>query len=637
MAAAAGTGNCRAAGTFTGTGTGVSHDHGQGHGNGRGRVNGNGGVHCNGGARTARAGAEPQLLMVQTLTVPGHWSGTCTADARLQRVCRKGVPVIRGYMRGVVVLFAGVLAVSGCERDRAKTLETDHVRVWLQGLAQDSTIRFASGDTVQVSKATVDFYRSRRFQPAWVGEDGLLPRGRDVLNAIGRSTEDGLSNRIYKYEIIYNLSRNLEKAEEQSVADSVRAGYLAGLDVMLSEGFNRYANDLVRGTLDPEKAGVAWRIPRGGAREDIVLNAIIEGQPASQVVNTLRPSMPQYERMRKVLAEYQQIAARGGWPKVPQATLKQGERDSAVAVLRTRLVSGLDANEAALAQKGAADPALFDAELKKALRHFQDRHGIEADGALGEKTLEELNRSVQERIDELRLNMDRWRWLPDDFGERYILVNIAGFELEFIDQNQVVEAMSVVVGQPAWETPVMIDTMESIVVNPYWNVPKSIYDEEIAVALAQDPGYLERNNMERTKDGSVRQRPGPDNALGRFKFLFPNDDDIYLHDTPADHLFSRTRRDFSHGCIRLERPEDLARLLVRMQTNKSPAILDEMLASKSERWISLDRKLPVYLLYFTAWVDQDGTTHFHHDIYGRDQRLEPQKKAMDGVRVAATS
>jgi murein L,D-transpeptidase YcbB/YkuD len=272
---------------------------------------------------------------------------------------------------------------------------------------------------------------------------------------------------------------------------------------------------------------------------------------------------------------------------------------------------------------------VYDRDLRDALRHFQDRVAIDGDGQVGSGTLRELNHAVEERIAEVKLNMDRWRWLPQDLGRLFVLVNIAGFELEVIENDQAIESMNVVVGKAGWSTPVFADTIEHVVVNPYWTPPPSIMEEEILPAIARDPGYLARNNFERTANGGVRQRPGPGNALGRYKFLFPNDDNIYLHDTPADHLFSRVRRDFSHGCIRLERPADLARLLLAKASTHSPASLEGLVATGSEKWITLRKPVPVYLVYFTAWVKEDGTLRFHHDVYGHDEDLESQSEELE--------
>jgi L,D-transpeptidase YcbB len=530
--------------------------------------------------------------------------------------------VNRRWVLGGLVLMA---LVSACDPQRKETLKTDEIGAWLKRMPANGMVTLATGDTVHISKQTAAFYKRRFGRAAWAGKDELLERGWLVHQAIGRAREDGLSPERYRHDAAARLLQKLEDDNDDTqLADSARAPYLASLDVLLTEGFNRYANDLVAGTIDPNRAGVDWRIARGKANEERVLQAVIKGQTPAQIVAQLRPTIPHYERMRGALVRYEEVAARGGWPSVPGGAYKAGTRNPNVSILRTRMLAGLDPTEAGLAQKGAADPTLFDADLKQAVAHFQERHGIESDGAMGESTLRELNHSVQERVDELKLNLDRWRWLPDYLGDRYLMVNIAGFELEVVDKNRVIESMNVVVGQQGWQTPVFADTMEHLVVNPYWNVPPNIYNQEIAPKIAADPTWLARNNYEYTKEGSVRQRPGPGNALGDFKFVFPNKDDIYLHDTPAQSLFSKVRRDFSHGCIRLERPDDLARLIVKLQTSKDPSILPGLVASGSERWIKLDRPLPVYILYFTAWVNEDGTVRFHHDVYGKDEKLAPQ-------------
>jgi murein L,D-transpeptidase YcbB/YkuD len=317
------------------------------------------------------------------------------------------------------------------------------------------------------------------------------------------------------------------------------------------------------------------------------------------------------------------VSAQGGWPAVPGGEAARGDSSDVVSLLRARLAASEDLREAALAQRGAARPAVFDHDLFLALQHFQQRHAIDADGALGARTLEELNHSVAERIAEVRINLDRWRWLPHDLGRMYVMVNVAGFEMSVVENDRSIEEMNVVVGQEGWETPIFADTLEHLIVNPYWNVPPSIVEEEMA-NLIDDPTYLVRNNFERTDDGGLRQRPGPKNALGQFKFQFPNADNIYLHDTPADQLFSLTSRAFSHGCIRLERAHDLAYLLGGKLAGKTPEQIDRLAATGSEQWVTFKRKIPIYILYFTTWVDDDGTLRFHHDVYGLDETLRHQ-------------
>jgi murein L,D-transpeptidase YcbB/YkuD len=328
----------------------------------------------------------------------------------------------------------------------------------------------------------------------------------------------------------------------------------------------------------------------------------------------------------QALKQYRDVEKAGGWGTVPKdLNVKVGATSPGVTALRNRLLKSPDATESRLAKTGSARPDYFDKDLQQALAHFQDRHAINADGALGSRTIQELNETAQSRADEIALNMDRWRWLPHDLGNRYIMVNVAGFEMEVDENDKTILAMNVVVGQNNWKTPIFADTMENMVVNPSWNVPQSIMEAEIGPAMARDPNYLASHNMELTKEGTARQLPGGDNALGQFKFNFPNKDNIYLHDTPAKTLFSRTDRNFSHGCIRLEHPRALADLLMVKAAHQDSTQINSLLASGQEKWVTFKDKWPVYILYFTAFVKDDGTVRFHHDVYGRDEKLQDDK------------
>jgi L,D-transpeptidase YcbB len=527
------------------------------------------------------------------------------------------------YRLSVMTLALGLLA--GCGEGVPDALQGDAVRGALTALGEDSVVVLTDGDTLRVSAQTVAFYAARDYAVAWVAPKRLQDAGRALHETIGRAEEDGLQPEKYRHDVAARLLAAVETEDRSArLPDSTAVRYLADVDLLLTEGFNRYAGDLVAGTLDPADAGIDWRIESEVAREQVVLRNVLEGRDPQEVVAFLRPSILYYERMRQALAQYRAAAAAGGWPAIAEdATLKEGERSDAVARLRERFARGADAREAELAARGAADPTLFDEGLKEAVQHFQQRHSIVADGVVGGGTLRELNHTVEERIAEMKLNLDRWRWLPNELGERFVMVNIAGFEMEVVDQGRTVQAMNVVVGRLDRQTPVFADSIRHVVVNPYWNVPDGIFEQDVRPAMERDPTYLVRNNMEMV-NGRVRQKPGPKNSLGRFKFLFPNEFDVYLHDTPQGHLFARTSRDFSSGCIRLERPEEFARLLLDMQTERGAGQLDPMLTSWSERWIKLDRPLPVYILYFTAWVEEDGTVRFHHDVYGRDGQLSPQ-------------
>jgi murein L,D-transpeptidase YcbB/YkuD len=496
----------------------------------------------------------------------------------------------------------------------------------LQQADSSTIVSLIAGDTLHVSATTIQFYRSRDFRPAWITDDDLTQQGERILRALGATEQDGLPPERYRYDVAQRMVEALAVeggADDGELVNETEGQYAADVDLVLTEAFTRYAQDLAQGTLDPGSAGFTWKIPRGTVPRRELLRALEKQADPEDLVQRVRPRAPQYSRLMKALARLHEVSTQGGWPAVPGGEAARGDSSDVVSLLRARLAASEDLREAALAQRGAARPAVFDHDLFLALQHFQQRHAIDADGALGARTLEELNHSVAERIAEVRINLDRWRWLPHDLGRMYVMVNVAGFEMSVVENDRSIEEMNVVVGQEGWETPIFADTLEHLIVNPYWNVPPSIVEEEMA-NLIDDPTYLVRNNFERTDDGGLRQRPGPKNALGQFKFQFPNADNIYLHDTPADQLFSLTSRAFSHGCIRLERAHDLAYLLGGKLAGKTPEQIDRLAATGSEQWVTFKRKIPIYILYFTTWVDDDGTLRFHHDVYGLDETLRHQ-------------
>jgi murein L,D-transpeptidase YcbB/YkuD len=268
---------------------------------------------------------------------------------------------------------------------------------------------------------------------------------------------------------------------------------------------------------------------------------------------------------------------------------------------------------------------LYDPALAGTVQRFQHFHGLEPNGKVDAPTLAELDIPAAGRVQQIQVNLERWRWLPNDFGARYIKVNIPEFKMELVDGGKTALEMRVVVGKAQRNrTPVFSDKMDYLELNPYWNIPADIVKNEIEPGLAQDPSYLERKNMEVVTDGGqqrYRQRPGADNALGQVKFMFPNQFDIYLHDTPADHLFAKAERDFSHGCIRLEKPLDLADYLLKDDPKWTPEAIRAAIATGEQKTVSIPRPLPVHILYFTAWVEEDGTVEFRPDVYGADEKL----------------
>lgn len=279
------------------------------------------------------------------------------------------------------------------------------------------------------------------------------------------------------------------------------------------------------------------------------------------------------------------------------------------------------------------------------MRKFQKSQGLKPDGIVGRSTLAKLNGPGRNEIDALRINMERMRWLPRDLGKRHILVNQAAFRLRLYDDSEIVHTANVVIGKRSHSTPVFSEVMEHIVLNPYWNVPRSIATREMLPQLTQDPAYLARQGYEvfemdgrkarqidsagvdwwqvgqRTFNYQIRQPPGRSNALGRMKFMFPNRFNIYLHDTPSKSLFSRSSRAFSHGCVRLQDPQRLAEILLGWDKGWTAHKISKMVNSGRNQAIFLDKKIPIYLTYFTAWVDDDGEVAFLDDVYGRDPAL----------------
>ncbi len=462
-------------------------------------------------------------------------------------------------------------------------------------------------------RATPDlpcFYDRRGFAPAWIGDAGLRREADELLAAIGDAAADGLRPEDYHQA---DLQRRLLQARNQAAPAD-----LAELDLALTDAFLRLAADLAHGKVNPELiyADCAIDVP------EIDLPGTLESALAAGAVRKtladLAPAHAGYRALKQALAAYR---AKSAWPAVPAGpSLRPGDRSERVAALRARLEASGDL--------APADPAappvesdLFDAPLQAAVRVFQERHGLDADGAVGPATLGALNLSVAELVRQIEVNLDRWRWLPRDLGERYVMVNIAGFALEVVESGKPVLSMRIVAGKPTSRTPMFTGNLTHIVLNPYWNVPPGILKNEILPKIQRDPGYAARENLEVLPGGKVRQRPGANNALGKIKFLFPNRFNVYLHDTPSRSLFSRSVRTFSHGCIRVEKPLDLAEYLLHDDPAWTREKIESVLGDGRERWVVVPRPLPVHLAYWTAWVDEAGVLQVRKDVYGRDRPL----------------
>jgi murein L,D-transpeptidase YcbB/YkuD len=483
------------------------------------------------------------------------------------------------------------------------------------------------------------FYRSREYFPAWVDDFGMTAAGGHLLDLLRSADEHGLCPEDY------HLTRI--EAVVELAADYRRYGilfdpvYMARLDLLLTDAFLLYAAHLVEGRVDPDEVHEGWRArPR---KVDLVwlLSNALTGDRVVPVLADIAPPHPGYLLLREELERYRRISALGGWPGVPAGpVLRAGDTDPRLPWLRLRLLASND-----LLEHEVAGGELFDKETAAALVRFQQRHGLHGDGVLGPKTLAALNVSVEARIRQIELNLERWRWLPKDLGDRCVVVNIADFQLAVMEGTQTVMTMPVVVGTAYRKTPVFSARMSHLIFAPYWNVPKTILREDKLPLIKANPGFLREHHFEMVRGegenmvevdpasirwaqmkaenfpGVLRQKPGPWNPLGRVKFMLPNPFDVYLHDTPDKRLFGRDARTFSSGCIRLERPVELATHLLGDSGWSRQMVLEAMAASEPLR-VSLGKPLPVHILYWTAWVDEEGRLQFRDDIYLRDLDLD---------------
>jgi murein L,D-transpeptidase YcbB/YkuD len=347
----------------------------------------------------------------------------------------------------------------------------------------------------------------------------------------------------------------------------------------------------------------------------------------------MTPRHVQYTALRDALAKYRELEQHGGWPLLPvQLKLKPGQQHAAVPLLARRLAVTGDYTGPPREQE-----TVYGADLQEAVKRFQRRHGLEPDGVLSAATVAQMNVPVAQRVQQLALNLERWRWLPVDLGERYILVNVPEYRLEVWDHGQVPLSMRVVVGKKDTPTPIFNDDMTHVVFAPYWNVPPDIVKNETVPQALRDPAFLARTNMEvldnignpvdpasidsaNIGEYRFRQRPGASNSLGLVKFMVPNQFNVYLHDTPADSLFARATRSFSHGCVRVEQPDKLAQYVLADQPSWTVERINDAMHGGQEKTVKLSRPLPVYLGYWTARISADGILQFRNDLYGVDAR-----------------
>ena len=499
-------------------------------------------------------------------------------------------------------------------------------------------------------------YQQREYQSVWFDGWRLRLEAQTLLEYLRNAGSLGLCGDDYLLTELEGLLRIHADFARHSLP--LAATNRAVLDLFLSQAFLTYSTHMVEGQVDPALTHVDWRARRRKADLVKLLGYATANHRMSQVLEGLSPPHEGYRLLVEALRRYKDISALGGWPEIPSGpSIRPGGHDERLPLLRTLLLTTGDLAEADIVNEVNAT-TYYDRPTQDAMHRFQLRHGLVDDGVVGPKTLATLNVSVEERIRQIELNLERWRWMPKSFGNRHIRVNVADFSLEVIDDGAAVMRMPVIVGTGYRKTPVFSARMSYLEFAPYWTVPPTILREDKLPKIKRNPAYLEEKHfriLSRVEKGEfvdtaeidwatvdvdnfpglLRMEPGPWNPLGRVKFMFPNRFNVYLHDTNEVYLFSNNVRSFSSGCIRVKRPRELAYYLLEKELGSER--LQELFEATVPEQIPI-KPLPVHIQYWTAWVEPEGSVHFRRDVYFRDIDLdvaltEPAYRVMDQLEV----
>jgi L,D-transpeptidase YcbB len=560
-----------------------------------------------------------------------------------------------GYGRAVIVpslLFSAVAfaMTGGCSSNtnskampELQTLLEVSQTSWGGRGAGGNRGKAAGGDAGEIVAA---FYQKRGITPVWL--DGLEPAAiaERAIEALAAADDHALRLDDYEYQALSQEHKRLTEGDKNP-NETARRQELARFEFRLTTALLTLGRDIAIGRSDPRRADPRWKRQRELPDLPAVLEKAIAENAIPQLGERVRPVHPDYARLQKAWAALRPHRDTK-WTRVPNVPLRPGQSHAAVIQLRYRLIaSGELPKEAALLPErppaAGSDPRLarYDDTLVNAVRAFQEHHAIKPTGIVDARTVAALNVPISQRLAQIALNLERWRWMPDDLGARHIRVNIPQFYVEAYENNRPVLAIRAIVGKEGDETPIFSESMTYVVFSPYWNIPPSIIADETLPEMERDPEYLLRNNIEivrlsgkgievldpadldwtneaTMKGVAFRQRPGSTNALGFVKFMFPNPYNVYIHDSPADSLFQRLGRTLSHGCVRIEDPAGFAAYVLRDQPQWTRPAIHQAMHSGTEKHVKLSSPIPVHIVYFTAWVDEKGGLHFRDDVYGFD-------------------
>jgi murein L,D-transpeptidase YcbB/YkuD len=523
----------------------------------------------------------------------------------------------------------------------------DHLRYELEHDHRDHSVQ---GERIVLGDTVARYYESQQFQPQWRDPARL----GQLIDSILELANDGLDPADYHFDALDRYRAELRTAKR------LPEGEQAALEVLATDAMMLGLYHLYLGKVDPEKLSSQWNFASRPVDVERGFAAITQALASGQIRQTFERARPQhvwYQRGRERLKEYRGLAAVGGWPAIPDGpTIKPGMSDPRVPMLRARLQFTRDLPAGGVAppappQNGTGSPAdLYDAELEAAVKRFQERHGLTADGAVGPATRAAMNVPVEQRIDQIRINLERARWVMHEIKGEFVLVDVAGFDVAYFRDDEPIWTSKVIVGRPYRETPIFRSLITYVVLNPTWTIPPGILVKDKLPILKRDPGYLKRNNIRvidskgrevnphsvnwsqygasRLPPYQLRQDPGEDNALGLVKIMFPNPYLVYLHDTPSKSLFDQDQRTFSSGCIRVQKAFELAELVLNDPARWNQETLAAAVATKKMQTVNLAKPVPVLILYWTAQPLPNGQVMFRNDVYGRDP---PTLAALNGT------
>ena len=537
---------------------------------------------------------------------------------------------LRSFVAFVAIFFS--LSALGQATPVAEAIRerVDHLRYEREHDARDHQVR---GTNIVAADGVARFYEADQFQPRWQDPARL----DQLIAAIADLQYDGLDPADYHVATLQSFRSDLRGGKSLAPADQ------ADLELVATDAMMLALYHLYVGKVDPEKLSSQWNFSARPLDVEAGLERFRQALAAGEIEESFERARPQhawYQRGRERLKEYRALQAAGGWSSISAGpTIEPGMSDPRVPALRYRLTVTKDL-EGTLEAPTPPYDTVYDPALEAAVKRFQQRHGLTSDGAVGPGTLQALNVPVSTRIDQIRVNLERSRWVLHELHGNFVLVDVAGFNVSYFRDDEPVWTSKVIVGRPYRETPIFKSTITYVVFNPTWTIPSGILVKDKLPVIKRDPGYLKRNNI-RVIDSSgrevdprsvnwnrygagrlppyqLRQDPGDDNALGLVKIMFPNQYSVYLHDTPSKSLFDKDERTFSSGCIRVQKAFELAELVLDDPSRWNQATMAEVVAAKAMKTVNLAKPVPVLLLYWTAQPTPDGQVLFRNDIYGRD-------------------